>query len=861
MCVRQNHSQIFALAVLALLSFTAGAAEPPARTVAFDIPAKPLNLALTEFAQQSGLQVVFVAEIGRDLSTSGLTGNFTPQAALDQLLANTPFAYDFLNPHTVTIRAIKERDGKPVAQGMAGEGEMTLAQADSASASTTASTASESTEAPANAADDKDDAGGIKLEEVVVTAQKREERLQDVPVPVTVISGETLADNHLLRIEDYYSMVPGLSIALAGSQAGPEIVIRGLTTGVAANPTVAVVVDDIPYNTSVAADFNIAPDIDPNDMRALEVLRGPQGTLFGASSLGGLMKYTMNEPSLDRASGRLQAGAVSVASGDVGHNLRAMANIPLTETFAIRASGFTMRDPGYIDNLISGRRDVNFRDSDGGRLTGLWVPSDRFSLKLSALFQRSDRGGSADSFLAPGSATPLTQRTGGLTQQSTPGTGIYERESQIYNATLRASFGAVQLTSLTGYVLDESYTVQDETSTFFSGLGNSIFPGTTGHVAFGFYEPSKLTHETRAEIPIGGRLSWLLGVFYTDEDYPSNFDRWAADRTTGARVGRTLDIATTRTYDEQAAFSNLTVKVTDRFDIQFGGRISDIEAEIGTALRTGPLVPNFFGGTSPSIGPGAKGKDSPFTYLVTPQLKLSPDLMLYARLASGYRPGAINVNCGVSPVIPCLTKADTTQNYEIGAKGSVLGGRLSYDAALYHIDWTDVQLRAVVPGTNFGYTDNGGRGKSEGVELSIEARPLTGLTLSGWVALNRAELTENFSTFRKGQKFPFNPELSSNVSIKQELPLGSTGAIAFLGGSASYVDERPSFIGDLVASFPSYVKLNLNAGLEYETWRVDTFVNNVNDKRVVLGTGGFIPNVVYYMQPRTMGLSVTKTFE
>lgn len=703
---------------------------------------------------------------------------------------------------------------------------------------------------------------GRGLEEVIVTAQKQEERLQDVPVPVTAIDAEVLVNSNQLRLQDYYTKVPGLGLALVGPEAAPTLAIRGLTMSGGTNPTVAMVVDEVPYGSTVTiGNFLAAADIDPGDLARVEVLRGPQGTLYGASSLGGLLKFATVDPSTEGMSARLQAGMTSVESGDdLGYNVRGSVNMPVGDSFALRASGFTTRDPGYIDNVQSGERDVNERDSDGGRLSALWRPSESFSLKLSALRQDSERRGSADVHLLPG--------VGDLQQRAVPETGGYIRESEAYGATITAAFGDVDLTSATGYNVDKTESVQDVSPSFFGGRALATF-GVGGAANLFERTVDKFTQEVRLTVHFGEKFDWLVGTFYTREkvDAASNF--WALDPTTGARVGQLIRIHTPdNRFEEYAAFTDLTVHFTDRFDVQLGGRFSENEQSFFT-VRTGPLVPVFFpGSTSPQVVPEASGRDHTFTYLVTPRLKLSPDLMVYARFASGYRPGAPNVNCGL---VPCKSTADTTKNYEIGMKGSALNEALSFDASVYYIDWQDIQLNVIVNG--LGYVANAGRAKSQGVELAIESRPLAGLTLSTWVAFNDAELTEAFppgpSFGRPGDRLPYGGRLSGNLSVDQEFPIGSrmTGLI---GTSVSYVDERKGVFRGAIAGvplprqiFPAYAQVDLRAGVTYDSWSVNAFVNNLADKRALAG-GGFdntlVPTAVNYIQPRTVGLSFTKTF-
>jgi iron complex outermembrane recepter protein len=829
------------------------AEQADVRRIEFNIAPQPMGKALNEFATQADVRIVFYPQVVEGLVAPRLSGSYSAEEALKILLGSSELRYRFTDARTVRI-ATSSAAEHPVSleDEVPARGEpVRLAQVETDSDGSGSPTSSRSS------AEAIDDSQGVKLEEVVVTAQKRAERLQDVPVPVSAIDADTLVGSHQLRLQDYYAKIPGLNLSLIGDGNAPTLSVRGVTTGGFTNPTVAIVVDEVSYGSSITAgNSHTAPDIDPSELARVEVLRGPQGTLYGASSLGGLLKFVTIDPSTDGVSGRVQAGVNSVDNGDgAGYSLRGAINVPLGNTFAVRASGFTEHDPGYIDNIQTGERGVNKRESNGGRLSALWHPSEAFSIKLSALIQDSKRPGSTEAHVAPG--------LGDLQQSVLRGAGGYRRNTQAYGATMTAQLGNASLTSATGYSIDEIDTRLDITS-FYGGFANSNFsvPGAVNAFERGV---TKLSQEVRLSFPVGKTFEWLLGAFYTDEEVEATANVRAVDPTTGAGVGSLLIIHTpSHDFEEYAAFANLTVHFNDRFDVQFGGRLSENEQSFFT-VRTGVLVQGFFGEPSPSIVPQVQGKDSPFTYLMIPRLKISPDLMAYARLASGYRPGGPNVNCGL---VPCQYSADTTQNYELGLKGKIFDRAISFDASLYYIDWQDIQIPLSVGLPALGYNDNASRAKSQGVELSLESKPLTGLTLAAWVAYNDAELTEAFppssQTFgARGDRLPYSSPLSGNISGEQEFPLGSIRA--FVGGSVSYVDDRKGVFrpANIVReTFPNYTQTDLLAGVRYDTWTLNVFVNNVTNERGVLrgGLDSFRPNFFTYIQPRTLGLSFSKTY-
>jgi outer membrane receptor protein involved in Fe transport len=701
--------------------------------------------------------------------------------------------------------------------------------------------------------------GPIKLEEILVTAQKRGERLQDVPVPVSVINTESLTNSNQVRVQDYYSTIPGLGLSLIGSGNSPTITIRGVTTGGGTNPTVGVVIDDVPYGASTAQGSGyLVPDLDPGDLARIEVLRGPQGALYGASSIGGLMKFVTVDPSVERTSGRIQVGTSSIAGGDDwGYNVRGSVNLPLGETVAIRASGFKARTPGYIDNVQTGQRDVNEMDSDGGRLAAKWSPTDSFSLKLSALVQDNQRKGPDTSRVQTGFAD--------LEESVLAGSDTYGRKTQAYSATADAKLGSVDFTALSGYSVDRQEFALDRTSVY-GTFAQSIF-GVGGVVAPALIDTKKFSQEVRATIPLGARVKWLVGGFYTHEKTDVTTAYQAAELATGGQVGALLTVAIPTRYEEYAAFTDFDIDFTDRFSIQVGGRASRNEQSFLTT-RGGPLAASLFRGVL--LVPEVKSSDTPMTYLVTPQLKITSDLMVYARFASGYRPGGPNTACTVN--IPCEYAADRTQNYELGTKGSVLQGALTFDASLYRIDWKNVQLNLLDTATVTGYVANASEAKSQGVELSISAHPSSSFTIAAWAAWNDATLTRTLPPSAgalglSGDRLPYSTRFSANLSLDEEFPLAATQATGFVGGSLSYVGDRQGIFeptGTVRQDYPAYAQLDAHLGVKYDSWVVNAFLTNATNRRGVLSGGTdsrfLFPNSFTYIQPRTAGIHIQKDF-
>jgi iron complex outermembrane receptor protein len=852
--MRPSKTLSLRFAALALVVWVAAMDAASAQDTArkYRIAEQSLGQALREFALASNLDLLFSPELVAGKKSPSLDGKFTVDEGLRTLLRGSGLEFSVSGSRVVISEAKPDPARQATSQMQSTNGYTRLAQAEG----TPFQSSSEASEPSTRAL--------MELEEILVTAQKRIERLQDVPVPVTAVSANTLVESNRFRLQDYYTRVPGLSV-VTSNYGPPMVAIRGIASGgLGINPTVAMVVDDVPLGPSMREAFGPeVPEMDPSDLARIEVLRGPQGTLYGASSIGGLVKFVTVDPSTDRLSAHLQGGFSGVRNGDeLGYNLRGSLNIPFGDSLAVRASAFTRRDPGYIDDPVHGIEGVNRGESHGGRLSALWKPTESLSLKLGALVHDTETHGSSEINVRPGLED--------LQQNKIPGTGGHERKFELYSATLNADLGRAALTSVTGYSETTKLTSADDTaSAFFVGLTRARF-GVSGFEFQNDLTTRKFSQELRLSFGTGESLEWLIGGYYSDEDTQLGQDWLARDFNTGTVAGSLFHADNPLEYSEYAAFADATYHFTDRFDVQLGAREAWTRKSLAKT-QSGFYVQNFLGGVA-SLPETLSTEDS-FTYLVTPRFRISSDLMIYARIASGYRPGGPNINCAVLTQ-PCEYSPDTTTNYELGIKGSALDRALTFDASIYHIDWKDIQILVLDPAVSASvYTDNGSRAKSQGAEIALELRPWSGASISVLGSLNRAVLTEPFpaaaarlSYGMRGTRLPFSARFSGAFAVNQDFPL-SPRVAGFVSASLSYVGDRFStFAASATAPrqrFPSYNTIDIGAGVRADIWSANLYLNNLADKRGVLfgGVGHFDATSFSYIQPRNIGLSITRTFE
>jgi outer membrane receptor protein involved in Fe transport len=743
--------------------------------------------------------------------------------------------------------------------------------------------------AAAAGAQDSSATGRPELGEVFVTAQKRVQALAEIPMSVSVVSGDVLERQQTDNFQDLVSLVPGLSIN-SNTRGVTRITLRGINTGGVAS-TVGVYVNDVPFGSSsgLANGAVLSGDFDTFDLDRLEVLRGPQGTLYGASSLGGVLKYVANAPSLDGFEARVQATAENVSGGDVGYSAAGVLNAPLTDTIAIRASGFYRMDDGFIDsignnpipalqnpavNIVDGSRvekNLNSLDTYGGRLSALFQPSDAFSLNVTALFQNIESD-SSDAFEAdPTSYEPLY---GGLVA-SRYHPEYTDTEYRIYSATMDWDFGPATLQSVTSWGEFKQEFQRDVAIRFsLAQLLTFLFsdPVTAQPPLSAIQQQitatDKFTQELRLVSAQDQAFEWLIGAYYTEEDSGIDpqaiFAVNAGTETPVTGIPVLADGQLLSTYEEMALFANATWHVTDRFDLSFGARISENDQKASQVL-SGILV----GGTT--VFDDVNSSESPFTYSFSPRVELTDNTSMYARVATGYRPGGPNVlPPGAPPGTPGSYDSDELTSYELGLRTQSESGAFSLDAALFYLDWEDIQLLAVV--NNVGLNANGGTATSKGLEFTATARHPSGIRFALNGAYTNAYLTQDTHPVvggLDGDPLSWVPEWSFAFTTDYEWTVFGD-ATAYIGGKLAFTDDRPADFNNRdvngnINRADSYTTVDLRAGVDLGEWYVELFGKNLTDERGIndiLAPGAY-PNGavgIGVIRPSTIGLMVGARF-
>ncbi|TRO95760.1 TonB-dependent receptor [Glycocaulis profundi] len=697
-------------------------------------------------------------------------------------------------------------------------------------------------------------------EVILVTAQKREEAITDVPASISVIGGDQLENLAAKSLADYAAYIPGLNLNSGGTPGQTTITLRGIAP-VGPGATVGTYIDDTPLGSSAnyarATAFQL--DLFPYDIERVEVLRGPQGTLYGASTMGGLLKYVTRTPNLNELTAQVGAEALTIAdSGGFGRGVRARANVPLAENVAgLTASFFQQVTPGYIDNYATGQSDYNELTQTGGRLALRWQPDARFTLDLSAMFQEVDSDNNAFVYLDPVTERPIGgSRTAGNVLDEP-----FSKRETLFAARADWSLGRVDLISATSYATIE--TEQHQDASFVYGplfpllSGGAVAPGLSEFILT--LDLEKFTQEFRLASADDGALEWLVGAFYTHEDSRNGQIASALDMNQNSIPGfdplATVSLPTT--YTEYALFANATYALTDRLDVTAGARMAWNDQDY-TQISDGALVggeQRVPGGSSESV----------FTYLFSTRYHLSDDTMLYGRIASGYRPGGPNV---ALPGVPPQVESDTLVNYEVGLKSDFWDGRGLFEVSGFWIEWEDIQIATAQGGLS--WLTNGGTARSRGIEFNSVISPLDGLQLGLNGAWTNPELTEDAPDLQavSGDPLPSVPEFGFSLTANYAWDV-QPGWTARTGGGLRYVGERqvsfpanPNFF-----ELDSYYSLDLNAEISNGRWALRAYARNLTDEDTYLNAGRINDGLgqpshiqATALQPRTFGLSLDVSF-
>jgi len=720
-----------------------------------------------------------------------------------------------------------------------------------------------------------------QVEEVVVTAEKRSESVQKVPLAITALSGARLARQGADKFEDIALMAPSVTFQNNGSTED-KVIMRGITAGSffeAQTAATGYYLNDIPLTSSFTSG---GTDLKLFDVNRVEVLRGPQGTLYGAGAMGGAIRVITNQPNLNAYHAEVEVTGADVASRAADFDVNGMLNIPIiNDQLALRTVLTYRDDGGYIKDPTLGTNAANASHVFGARSALEWQPTDKFTATLTGIYQ-NDKDDGLSIIDTNANNKPIY---GDLTEHS-----LYAEPGSATTAAVNLAFkyqlSGATLESSTTYSHNTTDFVEDDTLAIGVLLSNPVF-GTPGYTSALPDDDHSFVQEIRLVSSQPGPLKWVVGAYYQNDDLVVyRRDRLDPTSVLGSLGIIPLDYHTETKRQTFAVFGESTYTFWQNWDATVGLRYSYVPTSYDADLY-GLLVAPF---TTPAtaINPGVAKATSTD---VSPKFEItyhpSSQSLIYVEAAKGFRPGSPN---SAIPGTPATLAPDYLWDYEVGGKSSWLDGRLTVDGALYYIDWKNIQVVASTPANavaptppNVPYLGNIGSAVSKGAELEIQARPTEALMFSLSGAYTDATYTASNAQIgiTNGERIPTVPRFSGSAAVDYHWPI--TAAInGFAHFDVRYESDKPNGLAstDKGVYIPAYSLGNLRIGADFaEGTTVTLFANNLWDTRDVseivtsslclttntatcpgLATGTPAKFREVIGQPRTLGATVSKKF-
>ena len=910
-------SRLFAalLLVVTPLTAVAEAQHNPQQLYAVDLPPQTIAESLNQLARQTGAQFLFPYQLANAIAARPVNGHFTLLQATQNLLYNTGLSSDLVDgvltisptycepgetgcdPNNLYGHTDESTKGKRMniknstkrktllasLIGVFAAGGMTQAVAQGGEAAT----------------------GQSAIDEIIVTSTRRATSLNDTAVSIAAIGGEEIARRNLTEMNDYLRAIPGVNLMDTGVSQN-SVTIRGLTidpqnSSFNSSPTVGIYLGEISLGglalRSGSADLRMI------DLERVEVLRGPQGTLFGSSSLGGAVRNIPVAPNLQEVQGSFKTGYSNTAKfGGDNTKFEGVVNIPLIEdTLGIRAVAYRHHNSGFIKNiagtqlatngLVNGRAETRAADAvanyggselyqnkddlgnstyTGGRISALWKPSEEFSLSIQYIKQEAEQEGWPYQQINIGKYVQVSHQFGNnIPILSAKEQGLTD-DISITHLVAEYDFGWATGLSLSAWMEEDGARYDD--ISFLVGGSPLAQPWTGSTEAF--------TQEFRLVSQLEGPLQYVVGLYYEDNETLTTADAYATsdlsmsiflnpvDPTDPQIIDQFFD----RTLEQKAFYGELSYELSDEFTLTVGGRRFDYERAQRYFL-SGAVGNNDAPGGVEETGTNFKANLS---------YKPNDDTLLYAQWAEGFRLGNATVTppssaCdvddngtfdGTDVRLDDSFDADSTENFEIGAKLTLLDSRLQLNAAAYRIDWQDIPLIiSPPPGPPCfsSFTDNVGDARSQGVEIEMVYQLSEDFRMNLGGAFTDAELTGVVPgvPFSVGDRLPGAPEYSFNFGLEHDFevanyPLFIRLDYAFVGKYYA----RPGETGGLGnPTIGDYGQINLNAGIEVENFTFELTAQNLANEDALTHVSVFTSRgESYRLRPRTVGLNATYKF-
>ena len=726
------------------------------------------------------------------------------------------------------------------------------------------------------------------LDDIVVTANKRgAESLQRVPIAIQALTGETLAAKGANSFADFAGSVPSLQF----NDLGPgdkKYIIRGVSSTGAS--TVGVYYDEAVITAANSNDGGGRnADIRLYDLERIEVLKGPQGTLYGASSMSGTIRFITAKPKMSEFEGNVTGEVSSTKKGGTNYNLHGTINLPIVyDVLAIRATGWLDDQSGYIDavRIPSGRiNNINNDNNKGGRVIARLTPNTDITVTASVTVQHTKSDGSSR-YTPPGTNSYGDQASG---FPSVPGGDLINTDLtqsplsdklHIYSLTGEYKTGIGSFTATTNWY-DRTFDYSFDSTPILFANGVPI-PGITHQPQY----RRVWSNEVRYASDFDGPLNVVVGGFLQREKSnftvevirsnafglprgpfnPANSDDALANPNGNTFFGRTDD----QELKQEAAFGELTFKPLEKLTAVVGARY--FHSRQTAAQQTTHPFGGFAPGSQTDLVLFNQSSDHKVTYKFNLSYQADRAVLVYATAAQGFRVGGVNAaNLPFTSNIPRGYTPDTLWNYEVGFKSELFDRRLRLNIAAYTIRWSDTQVRAVDATGSFPFTTNAGKVRINGIEAEADGRLAPGLQLSVGGSYQTAKLRQdqpfipgNPNLGLKGDTLPNVPKFQANASLSYDFPLAGTFTETLRADFNYRAKTQTQFNGLSPFNVPldSYTLLNLRATTHSDAWALALFVDNVFDKRAQIDAISSTqdPLARLTVRPRTIGVSATRNF-
>jgi iron complex outermembrane recepter protein len=838
------YSTVLATALSAALAQGAVAAE---ERLQFDIPEGDAGRALQMFAKQSGEQILFPYDAVQGRHTPAVQGKLAAPEVLHILSAAAGLVELSNDGHTITL-------GSPPTQS-----------------------APPPPPSPQAAAP-------VGVEELIVTALKHATGVQTTPVSITALSGASLDASGATALVDYVRQVPNL-VLTQGNVGQNRISIRGIQSN--GEATVGLYYDETPISGPSATNGdpggNVG-DINLYDIERVEVLRGPQGTLYGAGSMGGTLRVIFNKPNSTTYQASAETQYETTHGGSDGYYAKGMANIPLMrDKLALRVVAYGETRPGWVDNIRFGYKDVNESRSSGVRSLLAFTPTDDITITGTYIYQKQRTND-----------TEPWRESLGTSNGNSPVLLPYRSSLQLYNITAKWNLPFATLTATSSeFRYGLLRTVDFSPSVSFSASLPPICQAFYAQAApcsptqasqFRNYAATRLpaigwqpgvlnssNTEIRLSSNLPGPLSWTIGAYHERRRDSIVSNIAVADPATGATPMPLNDTSNryVRTVVHQTSeFGELSYTPITPLTLTVGLRHYNYDKTVAGAVVLGSVLT----GTATAPLSSASANADGWIPKVNLSYKVNPALFAYATASKGFRPGGANNIPGL-PARLVAYQPDSLWNYEVGLKTTWFQGRLVLNGAAYDIQWRNLQTQASASSGLYAFLTNAGSAEVKGGELEATARPIPSLILNASVGVADARLTSDQvnadilpsgSTGRKGDRMPFVPNVTASASISYQHPITET-----IDGLAR-LDY--SYVGDMTSQFsPSYIyferfgrfsTLGARIGIETQGGSISLFVQNLTN---AVGLNNktappFAGVQSFGIMPRTIGVNLQKSF-